>query len=87
MPIYDYRCGSCGNQFSQRKKISEMEAPLSEPCPECEKKGEITKIITSAPVVGYSIAPSLKTTDNFNSRLKEMKSKAGKGNTFSDSIR
>src|SRR5262245_13081254 len=35
MPIYEYRCGSCGHQEEHLQKVSEK--PLSK-CPECGKK-------------------------------------------------
>ncbi len=35
MPIYTYRCESCGVQFEQTQKFSD--APLTR-CPECGKK-------------------------------------------------
>src|SRR5512139_4096220 len=35
MPIYTYRCRSCGVQFDQQQKFSD--APLTR-CPECSKK-------------------------------------------------
>lgn len=35
MPIYTYRCTSCGVQFDQQQKFSD--APLTR-CPECRKQ-------------------------------------------------
>ena|SRR5262252_5004694 len=35
MPIYEYRCGSCGHQEEHLQKVSEK--PLSK-CPACGKK-------------------------------------------------
>jgi putative FmdB family regulatory protein len=35
MPIYTYRCTSCGVQFDQQQKFSDT--PLTR-CPECSKK-------------------------------------------------
>lgn len=35
MPVYTYRCSSCGVQFDQQQKFSD--APLTR-CPECKKK-------------------------------------------------
>jgi putative FmdB family regulatory protein len=35
MPIYTYRCSSCGVQFDQQQKFSD--SPLTR-CPECNKK-------------------------------------------------
>lgn len=87
MPYYDYQCTSCGHEFSKVLTIKERNKPIDEPCPECETSNCINKIITRAPIVGYSVAPGLKTTDNFNDRLKEMKKNVGRENTLSNAIR
>ncbi len=42
MPVYEYQCQSCGNQFELRQKFSDP--PASE-CPTC--KGEVKKLISS----------------------------------------
>lgn len=74
MPLYEYSCTSCGHAFEETKKIAEREVPTTEPCKEC---GEMTVVkgIFSAPKVSYTNTGSLKTTDSFNDRLKEIKNK------------
>jgi len=44
MPIYEYRCSSCGHQQDFLQKLSEP--PLTE-CPEC-KKSTFAKQVTAA---------------------------------------
>lgn len=44
MPIYEYRCGSCGFQKEFLQKISD--APLKD-CPECGKSS-LSKMVTAA---------------------------------------
>lgn len=44
MPIYEYRCASCGHQKEVLQKISD--APLSE-CPEC-RQPTFSKALTAA---------------------------------------
>jgi putative FmdB family regulatory protein len=44
MPIYEYRCQSCGHELEKLQKISD--APLVD-CPECGKP-ELTKLISAA---------------------------------------
>jgi len=44
MPIYEYRCSSCGYQNDYLQKLSEP--PLTD-CPECGK-GTFTKQVTAA---------------------------------------
>lgn len=35
MPLYSYKCESCGHDFDKQLKIAEMNLPESEPCPNC----------------------------------------------------
>jgi putative FmdB family regulatory protein len=44
MPIYEYRCSSCGNEHEVLQKISE---PLLTTCPTC-RKDTLTKLISAA---------------------------------------
>ncbi len=34
MPLYEYRCEDCGNEFELRRAIRAMDEPA--PCPHCE---------------------------------------------------
>lgn len=43
MPIYEYRCESCGHQLEALQKISD--APLSE-CPQC-KEESLRKLVSA----------------------------------------
>ena len=47
MPLYEYRCKSCGHQF---EKIQSFSAPEEKECPVC--KGEVERLI-SAPAVQF----------------------------------
>jgi|AntDeeMinimDraft_6_1070357.scaffolds.fasta_scaffold15349_2 putative FmdB family regulatory protein len=85
MPVYSYKCRKCENEFNGVYLIDDRKIPEENPCPECSAMEVYQKIGT--PVIGYSIAPNMRTSDNFNSRLKEIKAKSGSGNTVSDSIR
>ena len=44
MPIYEYRCQSCGHRLEKLQKISDQ--PLVD-CPECNQP-ELTKLISAA---------------------------------------
>jgi putative FmdB family regulatory protein len=44
MPIYEYRCGSCGHQQEFLQKVSDK--PLTD-CPECGKS-TFSKMVTAA---------------------------------------
>lgn len=43
MPTYDYVCDACSHKFEQTKMISERDQPISEPCPKCQKEGEVRR--------------------------------------------
>ncbi len=47
MPLYEYRCDSCGNQFELRQKFSD---PLASECPTCG--GAVQKLISQT---GFSL--------------------------------
>jgi hypothetical protein len=66
--------------------VKDRKIPEDNPCPNCEAEGQVYQSI-GTPVIGYSIAPGLRTSDNFNSRLKVIKSTAGKDNTVDRGIR
>jgi len=47
LPLYEYRCKSCGHQF---EKIQSFSAPYVKVCPVC--KGEVERLI-SAPAIRF----------------------------------
>jgi len=47
MPVYAYRCGSCGVQFERRQSF--QDAPLTT-CPECRKK-TLKKVLAPVGIV------------------------------------
>lgn len=81
MPLYEYRCDSCGQEFSTRLKVSDRKDPEHSECPYCAVHGCVSMKI-GAPLVSYSTNPGLKVTDNFTDRLKEIKKTKGKGCTI-----
>ena len=46
MPIYEYRCASCGHQFDVQQRFSD--APLTV-CPKCQ--GKLSKVFHPAGVI------------------------------------
>jgi putative FmdB family regulatory protein len=50
MPVYDYRCKTCGYEFTETHPI---EAPIPD-CPECEST-DVQRLITSAPTIARGI--------------------------------
>ena len=47
MPVYTYRCGSCGVQFERHQSFNDV--PLKN-CPECKKKS-LKKVITPSKII------------------------------------
>ncbi|MCC6300787.1 MAG: zinc ribbon domain-containing protein [Anaerolineales bacterium] len=47
MPVYTYRCSSCGSQFEKHQSFDD--APLKT-CPKCKKKA-LKKVITPTKVI------------------------------------
>ena len=45
MPIYEFRCAECGHEFEKLQKMSD---PDPEICPECGKRGGISRLISAA---------------------------------------
>lgn len=72
MPLYQYKCNACDHDFTSVRKVDDRHQPTNEPCPSCKAEGTVVYLI-SAPNVMYSGQGSLKTTDNFNDRMKEIK--------------
>ncbi len=58
MAIYEYRCGSCGNEFELKRMMSEMDVPA--PCPRCKGKSARLFSVFAASNTGVGIIPSAK---------------------------
>lgn len=71
MPLYDYKCNSCEHTFESSRKYDNRLDPESEPCPECGATDVKYKI--SAPNICYSAKGSLKNTESFKDRVREIK--------------
>ena len=73
VPIYEYRCSTCGFQKEYLRKLSD---PLLSVCPECSKK-TFGKMLTAA---GFKLKGSgWYATDFKNSGAKPAAKTAGKG--------
>ena len=74
MPIYEYRCASCGHELEALQKISEP--PLTD-CPACHK-AELVKRVSAA---GFQLKGSgWYVTDFRNKGAKPSTAKDAKGN-------
>lgn len=76
MPIYAYKCLQCDNTFDKILKMDERKTPEETPCESCG--GEIKLSINFAPSFCYTVGQSLKHSEGFNDRLKEIKSSVGR---------
>ena len=72
MPLYDFTCDKCSYSFSKRLKIADRDQPLG-PCPKCDS-GAIVSVL-GAPSLGWGGLGqgSLKTSDSFNEKLKQVR--------------
>lgn len=82
MPLYDYKCETCGHIFEKNLKMVDRNKPTIEPCPKC---GEVAV----KPYMGNT-APSLadpirlgrqKPPSGFNEVLRNIQ-KISPGNTI-----
>ena len=80
MPIYSYGCSNCETLFETILKMSEMELPLSEPCPECGVAGNITQMVTAANFGDPVRMGRVKPDAGWNDVLSKVKSAHPKGN-------
>lgn len=60
-------------------KIVDRNEPKKQPCPKCDARGTVQRVITPSPLL-YQPDGQLRTSDNFNDRLKQIKElKGGNG--------
>jgi len=76
MPLYQYHCDACGEDFTEMRRIAERHDPIDNDCPNCDSKGHISMRM-NAPKLLYTVDNSLRTEDVFNDRLKEIKKNKG----------
>jgi putative FmdB family regulatory protein len=76
MPVYTYRCDSCGVQFERHQSFSD--APLKT-CPECRKKS-LRKVITPTKIIfkgsGFYATDHRSASGNASRETKEAKSES-----------
>ena len=57
MPLYEYRCGSCGHRYEKREGF---DAPSLQPCPQCGSGAR--RVLHSPPILFKG--PGFYVTDN-----------------------
>lgn len=81
MPTYQYKCSKCDHEFSLLTKIDSRDTPTKEKCPHCNHQDCVTRSVSVSQLI-YNPSGQIKTTDNFNDRLIEIKKTKGVGNTI-----
>jgi putative FmdB family regulatory protein len=66
MPLYEYLCKECGEEFEKMVRFSE--ANNSPACPSCQSQDTHKKISTFASLVGLLSSSSVSTSSNCGSR-------------------
>ena len=89
MPIYTYRCDSCGVQFERHQSFHD--APLTT-CPECRKKS-LKKVITPTRIIfkgsgfyatDHRSSSGVSTRENKSEKKEESKTSETKGSEKSE---
>ena len=55
MPMYEYRCGSCGTVYEKIRKAQDADRDLV--CPDCES-GDVRRLISSFAMSGPTCSPA-----------------------------
>jgi putative FmdB family regulatory protein len=76
MPIYEYRCGSCGHELEALQKFSD--SPLKQ-CPSCGRS-HLHKLVSAA---GFQLKGSGWYATDFKNSGKPAEKKNGKGDATS----
>ena len=76
MPVYDYRCEKCGNQYEKREGF---DAPARQRCPKC--RGRALRVLHAASIVfkgsGFYVTDNRKTPAEPSSESAPAKSDDG----------
>ena len=81
MPLYDYDCTNCKEQWEEVHSMTDAKKPVSLPCPKCGIVGYVRKLISATKTVeeitvnaGRKIDKGLRNTlDQMKSKYKGMK--------------
>jgi putative FmdB family regulatory protein len=80
MPLYQYECGSCKEEFDKFISIANREVPTTEPCPKCQAM-DVRKSITKQGLTLWET--NLRPDDTFTDILKQVQKK-NKGSTMDE---
>jgi putative FmdB family regulatory protein len=71
MPLYSYRCNTCLHIFEKVLTIADYKVPEQEPCPSCNKEGNVEKVILSAPL--YTGGDRIRVDGGFKEVIQKIK--------------
>ncbi len=72
MPNYIFECSECTHSFEQFETIANIDNPLKEPCPKCEHKGSIIRLVGHSQIVDPVSIGLKKVPKDFNDLLHNM---------------
>ena len=79
MPVYDYKCSSCNQEFTRISNIACRDDPENESCEKCNHFS--IKRQVGAPAIGDSVRLGLRTHDDgFREVLSKIAEKVPKSN-------
>jgi putative FmdB family regulatory protein len=77
---YTYLCNSCNEQWEDRQFMNDRDLPVSEPCPHCNEKATVKRIIDFAPRISYEGAQTVlqRAGSGWNDVLNKVKKSSGR---------
>ena len=79
MPTYQFKNKTTGVEWEKEMKIAELDDYV--------KENDCSIVVSAPRIISGHGEGRLKTTNEFNDRLKEIKKKAGRKSTIGNSIR
>ena len=74
MPRYDFHCSECDSQFEQESTIANRDLLLENPCPNCGKSGNLTRLVGAPPTLDPVMLGIKQPSATFQNRLREIAS-------------
>lgn len=85
MPLYNYRCKKCGQEWETMLSISNRKTPEADPCPKCHQQNSVENYIAGAPALGDPVRLGFRRPDNgFRETLQRIDEKTA-GSKLRDS--
>lgn len=75
MPTYQYLCTICNHEFEEILKISDMDNPTLNTCPQCNKRGNIVKLISNTSIGDPIKLGFTKPNSTFRERMRHISKK------------